>query len=826
MNEAGTLAFFCSIVAAMTFGEGLAARPPGQDAPEGSALPSQRYHDTDLTVPLADGDTYLGDIAVTVRAGNQIAMSSQRLLDLLTGILEPAALARVLPLLAGRASIGLDNLGSADIGIRYDPQKIELVLDIPAAMKQVRTIQLTSSVPALGSYQQPATFSGFLTVRGAINYVERGADKGLGSPILFLDGATRIQNLVLESQAVLQPGMSGPGVQRLGSRIVYDDIEHLVRWTAGDVRIVPRGFQSAPDIAGISLFRSYSTLQPQMITRPTGQQSFRLERASTVEIRVNDQLVRRVRLQPGNYNLRDFPYTQGIDNARILVRDDSGATETLKFNLFSDQSQLAVGLSEFGLFAGVKAPLGRAGPIYSSEPAFSGFYRRGLTDRLTLGANIQADRETQMAGIESILSMPFGSLGANLAVSQVQNRGMGYAALLTFHSLLERQNATADVLDVSAEIWSDDFAPAGSLFSRNPSSYRLGASYSHAFTDWLYAGADLHYSKGRESSPDSAVYRASIGWRPLPRMNFTANAGYLGSTRNGRPGFILQATFTLQLGANSSAMAAYDSALHSERLSYQMQHGNGAGSYNLSGALERTQGNLSISGSSNYITSAGELGLDHLTTFGTRADSMSESRSSLRFSSSIAFADGAVSVGRPISDSFAIVDRWANVGNVRVKLDSSPFGYTAGTTLFGTATQPDLISYNPRTVTIDAPQADADVDLGTGAFRVLPPYRSGYRLRVGSDYPVTAIGRMLNEDGAPLSLVAGLAFELTLPLREPLPVFTNRDGRFGLTGIKSGRWRIEFQTAPVVTYIIEVPPGATGMFRMGDLTPVNTDAVR
>ena len=294
MNEAGTLAFFCSIVAAMTFGEGLAARPSGQDAPEGSALPSQRYHDTDLTVPLADGDTYLGDIAVTVRTGNQ----------------------------------------------------------------------------------------------------------------------------------------------------------------------------------------------------------------------------------------------------------------------------------------GVKAPLGRAGPIYSSEPAFSGFYRRGLTDRLTLGANIQADRETQMAGIESILSMPFGSLGANLAVSQVQNRGMGYAALLTFHSLLERQNATADVLDVSAEIWSDDFAPAGSLFSRNPSSYRLGASYSHAFTDWLYAGADLHYSKGRESSPDSAVYRASIGWRPLPRMNFTANAGYLGSTRNGRPGFILQATFTLQLGANSSAMAAYDSALHSERLSYQMQHGN------------------------------------------------------------------------------------------------------------------------------------------------------------------------------------------------------------------------------------------------------------
>lgn len=824
------VSILCIAGCAMAFG-GQAAGSAAADGVQAVAAPAaqQRLNpsgrDIELTVPLMDGDAYLGDIAITVRADDEIAVPAERLLVLLAATLSPEALTRARPFLSGPASIGLDGLAAAGIAIRYDPLKIELALDIPLGMKQVQTLQVSPfAAERFGAYQQPAALSAFLTVRGAISYVERGADPGLGSPVVLLDGATRFHGIVLETQAIYQPGPAGPAFQRQGSRFVYDDQKNLIRWTAGDLRTVVRSFQSAPDIAGISLLRSYSALRPQTITRPSGRQSFRLERASTIEIWVNDQLVRRTRLNPGVYDLRDFPNTQGIDEARIVIRDDAGQTETLNFTLFTDQYQLAEGLSEFGLYAGVKAPLGPTGPIYSSEPVVSGFYRRGVTDNLTLGVNFQADRGSRMAGVESTLSTRFGAFGAELAASDIDGRGMGYSALLTFHSLFQRSKATSDAFDLSVEMWSRDFGPAGTFFSENPFGYRLGGSYSHAFNESLYAGVDLHFSKGRDASPDAARYQATLGWRPRPRMSFNANLIYQEAARIDRPDLIFQATFTLQLGGNSGVTAAHDSGLQTERVGYHMQHGQGAGSFDISGALERSPRNVGLSGSANYIASAGELGLDHLTNFGGGSDSPADSRTSLRFATSIAFADGAVSIGRPISDSFAIVSRRENVKNARVQVDPDTFGYVAGTTPLGTATAPNLISYNERTITVDAPDIDAEVDLGPGAYRLLPPYRSGYRLWVGTEYPVTVTGRFLDEDGAPLALVSGAATEVAAPDREPLPIFTNRDGRFGLSGVKPGRWRIEFRTEPVTVYFVEIPIDATGLARVGDIIPSSVDA--
>lgn len=775
----------------------------------------------DLTVPVLDGTRYMGDIDLRLMPDDEIRLPAQRLLDLVVVSAKPELAAKLRAMLAAQAVIGLDALASLGIRMRYDPQKIALVLDIPAELEAQRTIQVAPlGIETVGGFAQPAGFSAYLTMRGAVDYVEAGTNRGLGTLAVFLDGAARLAGVVFETQGVFHPGDNGPAFQRQGSRFVYDDQDRLIRWTAGDLRTVARGFQSAPDIAGISILRSYGALQPQMVTRPTGRQSFRLDQPSTVEIWVNEHLVRRTRLDPGNYDLRDFPYTQGIDNARITIRDDAGRVETLNFSLFSDQSQLAVGLSEFGLYAGVKATPGRSGPIYSSEPIITGFYRRGLSDKLTLGGNLQADRRSRMIGLESILATPIGAFGMNLAASQIDGRGTGGAALFTFRSLIQRRDMTSDALDLSAELLSKNFAPAGDVFGQNPFTYRLSGGYSHAFSQAMYVGVDVNYAKGRAGVWDSSVYRMTLGWRPLPRMNFTATTVYEGAARSRRAGLSFLLSLTVQMGKGASLMADYDSGRRTERISYQAQYGQGVGALNLSGSLERSPNNVGVNGSANYITSAGEIGIDQLTAFGGGPGSSTDSRTNLRFATSIAFADGAVSIGRPISDSFAIVSRRENIGHVRVELESGPYGYTAGTTLLGTATQPDLMSYNNRTITIDAPGAPADLDLGPGAFRMFPPYRSGYRLRAGSEYPVTLVGRFLDEEGRPLALLSGLATELAAPEREPLPVFTSSDGRFAVTGLKPGRWRIAFHTEPITVYAVDIPAGkATGVFRMEDIRP-------
>ena len=89
------------------------------------------------------------------------------------------------------------------------------------------------------------------------------------------------------------------------------------------------------------------------------------------------------------------------------------------------------------------------------------------------------------------------------------------------------------------------------------------------------------------------------------------------------------------------------------------------------------------------------------------------------------------------------------------------------------------------------------------------------------DYSVTAIGRLLDADGQPLALVSGRAVEVAKSGEgaEPITIFTNRVGRFGASGLRPGRWRLEMGTTPPTVYELEVPASAEGFVKAGDLKP-------
>jgi outer membrane usher protein len=105
--------------------------------------------------------------------------------------------------------------------------------------------------------------------------------------------------------------------------------------------------------------------------------------------------------------------------------------------------------------------------------------------------------------------------------------------------------------------------------------------------------------------------------------------------------------------------------------------------------------------------------------------------------------------------------------------------------------------------------------LGQGTFRLLPPYRSGYVLTVGSDYNVTALGRLLGSDGEPLALVSGQAVELSKPNREPVTFFTNREGRFGISGLAPGLWRLEVSGEAAT--VVDIQENAESIVRLGEI---------
>lgn len=770
-----------------------------------------------LTVPAKDGARYLGDMPLTIGVDDSLSFPADRTLQLLGDVLAPDVLETLRTAFASRSAISPSDFAAAGVKVDYNPQTLELSFVIPVEKRASSKVSISPlDREMVGEVVKPQGFSAYLNLRSSLDLVEDGPNTGFGDPVLLMDGAVRIGSLVAESDTIWVPGNTGTDFQRLGSRLVYDDLDHLLRISAGDLETQGRGFQSAPEIAGISIVRSYSVLNPQQIVRPRGDRSFRLERASTVEVIVNGQQVRRLQLAPGNYNLRDFPFAQGANDIRLNLLDDTGRTETLRFNVFLDQTQLAKGLTEFGVYAGVHAPLGLSGPQYSNDLAFSGFVRHGLSDYVTLGANFQADSNVQMGGVEAVFGTAIGTFGTQLAFSHTRGLGSGSAMQATFQRLIQHRNGQADTFNLFFERRSEKFAPVSFFLPSNPYRFEVGGGYTHAFNSDFYAGVDARFSKGRGINPDVHNYRLSAGWRINGNATLTAEGRYQQDSR-GREwsGFL---TLTVRLGQYSSVRTEYDTRDNRVRASYQTLQGTGVGSYNVTADVERNDFGADLGVNANYFTNRAELGFSHFGTF-TRGfgDSVAE-RSTFRLGTSIAFAGDAVSIGRPIYDSFAIVKPHKSLGKADVIVEPTSYGYAANTGDLRAGTMAGLSSYAERTVPVDVANAPAGVDIGQGSFKLFPSYRSGYLLTVGSDYNVTALGNLVDVDGEVLSFVSGTATELAHPERPAMTVFTNKDGRFGATGLAAGQWKLEMLDQKKSVFIITIPKDSTGVVKIGQIS--------
>jgi outer membrane usher protein len=798
--------------AAAVAAQGAVVIAPGR--PAGEINPAGRV--VVLTAPLMDGEVYLGDTTITLGTDGSVSFAAARLIALLEPRLRPDLIEALRTRLAQGAHLTGADLQGVGVEIGYDPQMLQVELAIATASRAASVIGLGNEGGRTVTYMAPARFSAFLNLRGAVDWVQQGEDDGVAPPVMFIDGATRWHDVVLEGELNLQPGAAGADYQRRGTRLVYDDRKRLARWSAGDLLTVAHGFQSAPEIAGLSVSRLYSILDPQMIVRPRGRRSFQLERRSMVEVRINDQLVRRIELEPGAYDLQDFPFAQGANDVQLTIIDDAGRTEQLDFSIFLDQAQLAEGLSEFGFYAGVLAPRGRRGPVYSDTPALSGFYRRGVSDWLTLGANLQADTRGWMGGGEAVVATPIGSLATFASASHVEGVGSGWAGLVYFQRSFAGDGIAADALSVSLETRSRNFAPIGVREPQNRYSLIAGASYGRSLGNDLYAGIDARYSRGRGAEPDVRSVRGTVNWNLAPNLSFTGDLTYERNGRGNDVGTLL--TLTYRFDRRSSLRADFDSRYDRGRLSYQTFGGTGIGSYTLAADVEHSDIGAGASVNANYYGNRAELGFTHYGLFERDLGGSTGQRSSLRFGTAVAIADGEATIGRPIYDAFALVKAHRSIGDDAVLVDATGDSAAASTGALRSALQPSLNSYSERSLTVSAPDAPINLDLGPGSFRLLPPYRAGYLLTVGSDYNISAVGRLLDEAGRPLVLVSGTATELAHPEREPIAFFTNRDGRFGIVGLAPGVWRLETVGAAGKTYEVRFSE-TQETAAVGDLLP-------
>ncbi len=786
----------------------------------------------ELRVPFREGDREIGSVVLRIGADDSLSVTAQGVLPLLEDILD----AEVLEALVSAAVDGQltpESFAAADLDLEFDSGLLELRLATPVELRRDRILSLTAEDVVPADITRPNGISGYVNILGGITHSSDGQDEeqsGLGqftNLTIDLDTALRIFGPVVESEFTIEDTEldGNRAFFRRGTRVIVDDAEHALRYAGGDLLLSGEGFQDSIDLLGLGLARDFS-LQPTRNVRPTARREFTIERPSTVDVLVNGVRLRRLRLDPGTFDLRDIPLSTGANDIELVIEDDAGNVDRIRLQSFFDFDLLAPGIVTFGVGAGYLSDIEESEVVYDfQEPVVSAFVRGGVLPSLTMGVNAQASTAAQQAGIQATMPSVIGLVAFDVAGSNIDALGAGWAAGGDYEFPFGEEDSANRRLLFSAEYVSADFG--GADFSNedvadaeplNDTALDLSIDYSQDLFGSMRGSIGANYAMGRGTRGD----RYSVGGNLIGRLgtaSWTLNLDYEQEQSPSSSEFGVTASLVIPFGRKQDVELSVDSTNREVRSIYSFREGSSRiGDFNLSAGLERNEEEaLAVEASADYVGNRFRAALDHDTRLTELRGSERVTTTRLRGETAIAFAGGQLAVGRPISDSFAIVTTHPTLEDRQVFVDPSDDGDVATSGLLGPALVPTLSAYNTRRLTYDVDDLPLGYDLGAGAFTLLPSYRSGFNLEVGSAATVTMIGNLTDAEGEPIGLVSGQAMLLDDDSFEPVIMFTNRVGKFAISGLRPGRYELRLNTDAGDILEFEVPEDTVGLYRAGTL---------
>ncbi|MDF8335048.1 fimbria/pilus outer membrane usher protein [Novosphingobium cyanobacteriorum] len=770
--------------------------------------------DLHFIVPVTDGETFLGEVELTVSPRDELSVQADRMLQLLQPLLKADAFRAVSAKVQAGKPLSAALLASEGVTLSYDPEKLSLALAIGLEKREGQTLGLRNMGGVQGESIRPAAFSGFLTVRAATDVVEHGVQPGVMAPTAELESGFNLKGLVLENQGYVSARSGDPAFRRSGSRLVYEDLTRKVRLTLGDTFVQAQRFQASPSVLGLGISRRYAELDPQREVRASGSQQFSIAGASTVETFVNGRSVERRSIGPGNYTLRDFPLAEGSNQVRLRIEDATGAVRVIEFSAYANQALLARGLTEFSLVGGVFSSPTRTGFSYDRRWVGSGFVRRGVSDTLTLGANFQATAQVQQGGVQVLWGGPLGLIGFDLSASTRRGGGQGVAAALTYERLLTGGGENNTALRGAVEVRSNRFELPQVAFGPQRSELHASVGMIRSFSRDRFIALDGRFDRDGVTGRNWGV-QASGGLPLSDRFTLLAEAGWKrGSQRESwvRTG--------LRVRFGQRGLAQSDISSRGEiSANVSSSGGSGIGAWNAQANFNRRPEDASLTASGALDTNRFALGAQQSVAF-DRGGGVTDARTTLRAGFSLAFAGGAVAIGRPVGEAFVIMKPHKSLKGAQIFVDPQGDGEIARSGALGPALDGLISAHTFRTLVYQVPDAPAGYDLGAGNVTMRARYRSGYKVEVGSDYHLMAVGTLLDAKGEPVKLVSAKAYDLDNPRREPVLLFTSRTGRFGAQGLRAGRWRVEALTDPMTTYEMTLAESPDGIARVGTLRPV------
>ncbi len=558
------------------------------------------------------------------------------------------------------------------------------------------------------------------------------------------------------------------------SHLTYHDRERLLSWQLGD------GFRGAGGLGGHVLlggltFSRDLTLDPYHRGAPGLGYSGAVDTPSTVDVYVNDALVRTERIAPGAFTLENLPLTTGAGAVRYEIRDALGRRQAFESGYYLAPGLLRAGETDFSYSVGVRRlDQATASAHYDDRLAGIGRQRVGLTDRLTVSWGLEGDPAGAAGGPSLAIGLPAGALAVAISGSRIDGVG-GVAGLLGYGYQGRRLSASASVRGASDHYAHLGLTPQADR-RRVDASAALNVSLSQRLTAGLQQRAAVRRDVGLSldsvasvsAGIDDSVSLRVTGTRsqidpnqPIVWTVFANLAGTFDLGLSGRVGSTADDQGTRQMDVG---------------LSRPLPQGAGLG-FDAHASLHQTQvnqGDLTARGQGR----AGRA-LARFVQQGEAQHLLLEAAGGVAW-----VAGGGVHLSQPLHRAFAVVEV-PNVEGAHIRLANNPVARTGAN---GRALVPGLLPNYGNRLTVDTARLPLDRRIETAERLVAPAWRGGARTVMGIVRALFVRGRLLmrgpNPDTVPrfgtLVLRQG-ATQHTSPLGE--------DGAFELADLPAGQYR-------------------------------------
>ena len=617
-------------------------------------------------------------------------------------------------------------------------------------------------------------------------------------------------------------------LQRRDLTLLHDDFERAIRYTAGDIRPSITAFQTSVDLLGVGVERNYGQIQPFRNLRPGGRTRFELERSARVTFEVNGRVVQTLDLEPGAFDISDFPLVTGFNDVRVLVDDEFGQREVGNYSTYVDTALLGSGVTLYGANVGVRRDRTQDGfgYGYGKKPLALGFYETGLTDKTTLGAQLEVSEDGGYIGGRALQAIGESVLGVEVGLSDFaesddNDGGSGTAIAATWTWRPEDVGVAGWELNrarIAAEHVSDGFQSLGNNGRARPEQLNLAAqaSFNRGSVGFGIAG-------GYGESGGAEIYSTDATLRfPVRKLGANLSLGYQYQDRRRDDNRETDHRVLLTVSRNfgQAGTVRFRGATNPDlgELEWRRNSSRSIGTWGARAAYRVGEEGDELGLDANWVTPFAEFDARHKTQAGSGFGSVDSSVTDFRIGIGAGFADGALAFGRPVADGFAIATPHSSLnghviqtraGRDRVSAASSPL--TLGPNLLIPLTG----SYREQIHDIDVEDLPIGYDIGAGRLEMFPSVNSGYRVEVGSEPGVMVIGKLFSGEEAPLALISG---RLEQEGAEPIAFFTNRTGRFVAENTRPGTYDIIIDTDESLRATLEVTEGEDGVMRAGNIT--------